>query len=148
MIAETDFTKTTAEVLELYRRRDVIEKGFDDLKNGVDMKRLHCHNNETKEDLIPTLHLGDIVVMDNLRTHHIKAVGELLRCAGVEMLYLPPYSSDLNSIEKLWSKVKAILRKLRVRTLDALEPAIRATVACVSCNDCAAWFRCTGYCLF
>ncbi len=49
LIAETDFTKTTAEILELYRRRDVIEKSFDDLKNGVDMKRLHCHNNETVE---------------------------------------------------------------------------------------------------
>ncbi len=49
LIGETDFTKTTAEVLELYRRRDVIEKSFDDLKNGVDMKRLHCHSNETVE---------------------------------------------------------------------------------------------------
>jgi len=85
-------------------------------------------------------HPGDIVVMDNLRTHHIQAVGELLRCAKVEIVYLPPYSPDLNPIEKLWSKVKAILRKLHVRTLDALEPAIRAAIACVSSNDCAAWF--------
>lgn len=49
LIEETDFTKSPAEVLELYLRRDVIEKNFDDLKNGVDMKRLHCHSNETVE---------------------------------------------------------------------------------------------------
>ena len=77
-----------------------------------------------KDVLIPTLHPGDIVVMDNLRTHHIQAVGELLHGAGAEVLYLPPYSPDLNPIEKLWSKVKAILRKLRVRSPDALDDAI------------------------
>ncbi len=98
-----------------------------------------------KDVLIPTLHPGDIVVMDNLRTHHMQAVKELLRHAEVEVLYLPPYSPDLNPIEKLWSKIKAILRKLRVRTLDALGPAIRAAFRCVSQNDCAAWFRCAGY---
>ena len=101
-----------------------------------------------KDVLIPTLRPGDIVVMDNLRTHHIQAVGELLRKAEVEVLYLPPYSPDLNPIEKMWSKVKAILRKLRIRTPEALEPAIRKAVACVSASDCAAWFRCAGYCLF
>jgi len=62
--------------------------------------------------------------MDNLRTHHIQAVGELLHGAGADVLYLPPYSPDLNPIEKLWSKVKAILRKLRVRSLNALDAAI------------------------
>ena len=101
-----------------------------------------------RDVLIPTLHPGDIVVMDNLRTHHIPAVKELLHNAGAEVLYLPPYSPDLNPIEKLWSKMKAILRKLRIRSLDALEPAIRAAAACVSCDDCSAWFRCAGYCLF
>ncbi len=101
-----------------------------------------------KDVLIPTLRPGDIVIMDNLRTHHIQAVGELLRSAGAEVLYLPPYSPDLNPIEKLWSKVKAILRKLRVRSLDALEPAIRLALNCVSADDCVGWFRCAGYRLF
>jgi transposase len=101
-----------------------------------------------KDVLIPTLRPGDIVVMDNLRTHHIQAVAELLRTAGAEVLYLPPYSPDLNPIEKMWSKVKAILRKLRVRTFDSLETAIRQATACVSASDCSAWFRCAGCCLF
>ena len=101
-----------------------------------------------KDVLIPTLHPGDIVVMDNLRTHHIQAVGELLHDAGAEVLYLPPYSPDLNPIEKLWSKVKAILRKLRVRSLDSLDHAICFALSCVSAADCAGWFRCSGFCLF
>ena len=101
-----------------------------------------------KETLIPTLRSGDIVVMDNLRTHHMQAVGELLHAAGASALYLPPYSPDLNPIEKLWSKVKAILRKLRVRSLDDLDAAISSAFSCVSEDDCAGWFRCAGYCLF
>ena len=101
-----------------------------------------------KDVLIPTLHPGDIVVMDNLRTHHIQAVGELLHGAGAEVLYLPPYSPDLNPIEKLWSKVKAIWRKLRVRSPDALDDAIHFALNCVSAADCVGWFCCAGYCLF
>ena len=60
--------------------------------------------NYLKEILISTLRPGDIVVMDNLRTHHVQAVGELLRDAGAEAIYLPAYSPDLNPIEKLWFK--------------------------------------------
>ena len=59
------------------------------------------------------VNINDVVVMDNLRTHHIQTVSELLHGAGAEVLYLPAYSPDLNPIEKLWSKVKAVLRKLR-----------------------------------
>ena len=104
--------------------------------------------NYLKEVLIPTLRPGDIVVMDNLRTHHVQAVGELLRNAGAEALYLPAYSPDLNPIEKLWSKVKAILRKFRVRSPDALDAAIRFAFRCVSAHDCLGWFHYAGYCLF
>ena len=101
-----------------------------------------------KEVLIPTLRPGDIVVMDNLRTHHIQAVGELLRAAGADVLYLPPYSPDLNPIEKLWSKVKAVLRKLRARSPNALDTAIPVALSCATADDCAGWFRHAGYCLF
>ena len=101
-----------------------------------------------REVLIPTLRPGDIVVMDNLRTHHIQTVGELIHGAGAEVLYLPAYSPDLNPIEKLWSKVKAVLRKLRVRSPVALDAAICSAFRLVSAADCAGWFRCAGYCLF
>ena len=101
-----------------------------------------------KEVLIPTLRPGDIVVMDNLRTHHIQAAGELLRAAGADVLYLSPYSPDLNPIEKLWSKVKAVLRKLRARSPDALDAAIPFALNRATADDCAGWFRHVGYCLF
>lgn len=101
-----------------------------------------------KDVLVPSLRPGDIVVMDNLRTHHIQAVSELLHSVGAQVLYLPAYSPDLNPIEKLWSKVKAVLRKLRARSPGALDAAIRCALDLVSADDCAAWFRCAGYCLF
>lgn len=61
--------------------------------------------------LIPTLSPDSIVVMDNMRSHHTRAVKDLLEQAGVQYLYLPPYSPDLNPIEKMWSKLKAFLRR-------------------------------------
>ena len=94
-----------------------------------------------KDVLIPSLRPRDSVVMDNLRTHHIQAVSELLHNAGAQVLYLPTYSPDLNPIEKFWSKVKAVLRKLRVRSPHALNAAIRFAFDQVSADDCAAWFR-------
>lgn len=68
---------------------------------------------------------GDIVVMDNMRTHHIKAVEELLRKNGTLPLYLPPYSPDLNPIEMMWFKMKAILRKWMIRKAEKIQSAIQ-----------------------
>ena len=99
-----------------------------------------------KNGLLPTLHPGDIVIMDNMRTHHISAVKEILEQAGMHLLYLPPYSPDLNPIEKLWSKVKAILRQLKARTPETLLAAIERAFSCVSSSDCLGWFRSTGLC--
>ena len=64
-----------------------------------------------KIKLLPTLSEADIIVMDNMRSHHAKAVKQLLDSSKVIYLYLPPYSPDLNPIEKMWSKLKAFLRK-------------------------------------
>ena len=76
--------------------------------------------NYLKNELIPTLGKEDIVVMDNLRAHHVKEVKETFEEAGIHYLYLPPYSPDLNPIEMLWSKIKAILRSLEIRTTEEL----------------------------
>ncbi len=78
-----------------------------------------------KETLFPTLRPSDIIVMDNMRSHHVKAVREILEAKGMKVLYLPPYSPDLNPIEKMWSKMKAILRKWKMRCLDQLSDAIQ-----------------------
>ena len=87
--------------------------------------------------LLPSIHEGDYVIMDNLRTHHCNFVGELM--------YLPPYSPDLNPIEKMWSKIKAILRKWRIRVKDQLVPAILQALNLVTHSDCQGWFACAGY---
>ena len=77
-----------------------------------------------KNTLIPTLHKGDIVIMDNMRTHHVKEVQTLLQGAGMKLWYLPAYSPDLNTIETMWSRIMAILRKLKIRLLSLLPHGI------------------------
>ena len=98
-------------------------------------------------DLLPHLNGNSVLVMDNMKSHHAKAVKELLDSSGVRYIYLPPYSPDLNPIEKLWSKVKALLRKFKARTLDALPNAIQNAFHSVTVSDCSGWFRFCGYVL-
>lgn len=100
-----------------------------------------------EKDLLPYLSSTSVLVMDNMKSHHAKAVKELLDNAGIHYLYLPPYSPDFNPIEKLWSKVKAILRKRKARTVDTLPDAIQAAFHLVSHNGCIGWFRSCGYSL-
>ena len=73
-----------------------------------------------------------------MKSHHAKAVKNLLDSSGIRYIYLPPYSPDLNPIEKLWSKVKAFLRKFKARTLDTLPDAIQHAFQNVSPSDCSA----------
>ena len=75
-------------------------------------------------NLAPTLQKGDTVIMDNLRCHKMDGVRKAIEGSGAELVYLPPYSPDLNPIEMLWSKIKAILRKMKPRSLDTLYDAI------------------------
>lgn len=98
-----------------------------------------------KDTLIPTLEPWDIVVMDNLRTHHIQEVREVLAESHILLMYLPPYSPDLNPIEMLWSKVKAILRRVKKRTVDALAAAIEEAMKQITPEDCQGWFHKAGY---
>ena len=72
----------------------------------------------------PKLRPGDVVVMDNLSAHKVAGVEQLIQAAGAELLYLPPYSPDLNPIEKAWAKLKQLLRSAKARTAEALEQAI------------------------
>lgn len=97
-----------------------------------------------KNVLIPTLNKGDVIIMDNLRSHHVKAVRSIIEEAGMNLLYLPPYSPDLNPIEKMWSKIKAVLRKLKIRNLSDFPNAIKYAFSCVSSVDCVGWFSSVG----
>lgn len=95
--------------------------------------------------LVPALRPGDIVVLDNLAAHRVPAVARLLRRAGVGVWYLPPYSPDFNPIEKIWAKVKALLRKAAARTREALWEAIAQALAAVTAEDCRGCFASCGY---
>ena len=99
-----------------------------------------------KTTLIPTLKPGDIVVMDNLRSHHVDAVRELFEGTEFHLAYLPPYSPDFNPIEKMWSKMKSILRKLKIRDVDKLPAAILSSLERVTATDSCHWFASCGYC--
>lgn len=97
------------------------------------------------EVLIPTLREGDIVVMDNLTPHKNEETLALIEKAGASVLFLPPYSPDLNPIEKMWSKVKAALRSLEARTHEELLAAIAKALSLVSASDARNWFSACGY---
>jgi transposase len=84
--------------------------------------------------LIPSLRAGDIVVMDNLAPHKHPSIREMITGAGAELWYLPPYSPDLNPIEKMWSKIKALLRKAKARTQEALTRAVAEALQKVDCK--------------
>ncbi len=98
-----------------------------------------------RQMLVPNLRTGDIVIFDNLRAHHDPKALDLIHAAGAMTLPLPAYSPDLNPIEKMWSKVKAYLRKAKARTAEALEKAIAAALKSIVHEDAAGWFTSCGY---
>jgi transposase len=95
--------------------------------------------------LVPTLHKGDIVIMDNLGSHKGKAVRELIRSAGAKLFFLPKYSPDLNPIEQVFAKLKHLLRKAAKRTLEAICAAIGQILGTFTSQECANYFRNSGY---
>jgi transposase/transposase-like protein len=95
--------------------------------------------------LIPTLSKGDVVVMDNLPAHKGPRVEEMIKAAGAELRYLPPYSPDMNPIEKAFSKLKAHLRKIAERTVAALMRALETCADIFKPAECANYFAACGY---
>lgn len=99
----------------------------------------------TENCLAPSLRQGEIVVMDNLGSHKAAGVVEAIECAGASVWYLPPYSPDLNPIEKLWSKVKPWLRRAAADTLASLAKAAGEALRDVTKDECANYFAAAGY---
>ena len=91
--------------------------------------------------LYPVLKPGDVVVMDNLSAHKAPAVSEWIEKAGAEVLYLPPYSPDLNPIEKAWAKLKQLLRAVKARSKETLDQAITELLPSITPDNAKAWFR-------
>jgi transposase len=95
--------------------------------------------------LVPTLHKGRLVVMDNLWAHRPKRIRELLESRGCELLYLPSYSPDYNPIEEAFAKIKDLLRKAAARTKEALVEAIGVALSAISPKDARGFFEHAGY---
>lgn len=97
------------------------------------------------QTLVPTLHPGDVVILDNLAAHKAPAIREALARAGASLLFLPPYSPEFNPIEKAFAKLKALLRKAAARTVDQLHRAIADIVDAFTRQECANYFAAAGY---
>jgi transposase len=95
--------------------------------------------------LLPDLQPGDVLVLDNLSAHKLPDLQARLAQYGVDVIFLPPYSPDLNPIEKCWSKVKTALRAAKARTFEALVVAIKQALHSVSLDDAVHWFAHCGY---
>ena len=95
--------------------------------------------------LAPTLSPGDVVVMDNLAAHKVAGVREAIAAAGASVLCLPPYSPDLNPIEQMFAKLKALLRATAARTRDALGDAIGQLLDRFSPAECRNYIENSGY---
>jgi transposase len=108
-------------------------------------QNIEAYREYVRQILVPQLRRGDIVIFDNLRAHHDAQALEMIHAAGAMTLALPAYSPDLNPIEKMWSKIKAFLRKAKARTLAALEQAIKDALATISASDALEWFASCGY---
>lgn len=100
-----------------------------------------------RDVLAPTLSEGDVVIWDNLGAHRSQAVREAVEARGAVVIFLPPYSPDMNPIERCWSKIKTFLRAAKARTREALEEAIKRALATVTESDARSWFAHCGYAL-
>jgi transposase len=100
-----------------------------------------------EEVLAPTLGAGDVVVMDNLPAHKVKGVREAIHAVEAGLLYLPPYSPDLNPIEQLFAKLKTLLRKATARSREALWTTIGGLLDAFGPEECRNYIRNCGYAL-
>ena len=93
----------------------------------------------------PTLKPGDLVIADNLSCHKVAGVHEAIEARGATIRYLPPYSPDPNPIEKMFAKLKALLRKAAKRTVDSLWAEIGQLLSAISPAECQNYFASSGY---
>lgn len=97
-------------------------------------------------ELAPQLKAGDVVVMDNLNSHHRTEVKEIIESVGASVEYLPVYSPEFNPIEMMWSQIKSFVRKFRTKTLESLIKTIEIAVSLIPSQFLNNWFTKCCYC--
>jgi transposase len=95
--------------------------------------------------LVPTLRPGDTVILDNLACHKRPAVRQAIEAVGATVRFLPPYSPDLNPIEQVFAKLKAMLRKKALRSMEGLWKELGSITDCVTPEECQNFIRHAGY---
>jgi transposase len=102
---------------------------------------------DVEEILVPTLHAGDVVVLDNLAAHKVEGVREAILAADASLLDLPPYAPDLNPIEQLFAKLKTLLRQAAARSREALWATVGHLLDTFSPDECRSYLANCGYAL-
>jgi len=97
-----------------------------------------------EHELVPNLRPGDIVILDNLSAHRGAKVRELIEAAGAELLFLPPYSPEFNPIEKVWGKLKDIVRRLPSQTRHLFDRAVANAMDAISLDNIREWTTFSG----
>ena len=95
-------------------------------------------------ELLPKLRKNSKIIMDNVPFHHMKSVKKLIKSYACKAIYLPPYSPDLNPIEKAWSKIKAYLRKHRPKTLKSIQMHFHIAIKTITESDAIGYFKASG----
>jgi putative transposase len=104
-----------------------------------------CFRAYVRQQLVPALRPGDIVIMDNLGSHKSTAVRQLIQSAGARLWFLPPYSPDLNPIEKAFAKIKHWMRTAQKRTLEDTWRHLGALTQTITPAECANYLQSAGY---
>ncbi len=131
--------KNVTLVAGLRLRGLVAQKAYDKPMNAATFEEW------VEKCLVPTLSKGDVVVMDNLSSHTGPRVEQLIKAAGATLRYLPPYSPDMNPIEKVFSQLKAFLRKIAERSVVGLLNALEAYAEIFKPAQCVNYFNACGY---
>lgn len=95
--------------------------------------------------LLPELSPGQVLIMDNVSFHKLESIIGIIESAGIRVVHLPQYSPELNPIENMWSKLKAYLKKMKVKTFEQLEIFLKKGLNLISEYDCESWFDHCGY---
>ena len=98
-----------------------------------------------EQSLAPTLNPGDVVILDNLGSHKGRPARQAIRKAGAHLIFLPPYSPDLNPIEMMFAKLKTLVRKAEERTIETTWRRVGKLLEAFSHQECAADLRHAGY---